>query len=83
MTTEKLKKRQAEIENEELIEQTEDNFNRAMKHAPLHQVMIALFWSIFIKQKAKELIILLEKGMSWKYAFNYVKRLPKAQPKNQ
>ena len=47
--------------------------NRAIKHAPLHKVIIALFWAIFKKRKAKELMRLIEIGLYWKYAFEDAK----------
>jgi len=55
--------------------------NEAMRYAPLHQVIIALFWAIFKKRKAKELMRLIEIGMNWKYAFEDAKNLPKQQIK--
>jgi len=55
--------------------------NEAMRYAPLHQVIIALFWAIFKKRKAKELMRLIEKGLYWKYAFEDAKNLPKQQIK--
>ena len=53
--------------------------DQAVEHAPVGQLLVFAWWTLFNERKAQELIDNVESGMIWKAAYARAKRFERVK----